>query len=129
MKFSNKQPLCFGCRIEPISYWWTVLLRFGDIKSIKLTTEPNCYAFVNYVESEPAGQAMEALQGSHWLLSTMQPLLVRFPHNVVNTLIPTLWVKIHLSCPNSSCTLSYKCRIYSVHFHLAWNINLYIRVA
>ncbi|XP_054260263.1 uncharacterized protein LOC128984907 isoform X2 [Macrosteles quadrilineatus] len=66
-----------------------VFIKFGDIKSIKLTTKPSCFAFVNYEEASAAGQAMEALQSSRWFLSTM-PLIVKYPIKVVRMMIPTL---------------------------------------
>uniref|UniRef100_A0A1B6MQ56 C3H1-type domain-containing protein n=1 Tax=Graphocephala atropunctata TaxID=36148 RepID=A0A1B6MQ56_9HEMI len=63
--------------------------KFGEIESISLM-EPNTYAFVNFVESTSASRAMEALQGSCWLVSTNNPLTIKYPTNVINSIIRKL---------------------------------------
>jgi len=66
-----------------------VFTKFGDIDFINLSTFPNCFAFINYTESDSAGRAMEAMQENRWLLST-KPLLVKYSIKAIQEILSKL---------------------------------------
>uniref|UniRef100_A0A1B6EZA7 Uncharacterized protein n=1 Tax=Cuerna arida TaxID=1464854 RepID=A0A1B6EZA7_9HEMI len=86
---SNPLNCCslFVCNInKDITYqeMHNLFTKFGKIKSMRLISQPKCYAFVNYMESTSAGKAMEALQGCRWL-DSKRPLIIKYPTNIINS--------------------------------------------